>query len=449
MVTKSRQRGFTLVELLVVIAIIGVLVALLLPAIQAAREAARRNACTNKLKQLGIALQNHHDTFKKFPLLSSANYNLNASEAGTPGGTDFPALYLAAPGAFTYSPGSQHPAGYGWMVRLLPFLEETVISQNVVNASKKYAYPAFAMTGGNPSIGLRYTAAGGSAGTNYYRHFSTIDLDQVRCPSFAGDPASTAAQLATVYGRVGSDGSSPMPMPAPNPPWSTITTNYKGMAATHIGCLGSPSTLSTLVSLTPPGGEPPNGILIPPSDKLTQGVSIRQIVDGTSKTIAIAESKEQKYSSWYDGSACWVTAIPLGKDGTAGSIGGGSNLTPPQPQKFTRSVAGSTIVTNFWDFARDGSNNYTTGPVTALNFGPKTDNNVLFVGRYNNAFGISIPGDGAGKVEWGPSSDHSGGIIMHAWGDAHVSGLTEDIDPMLYMHLSTRAGREAASEPGG
>jgi prepilin-type N-terminal cleavage/methylation domain-containing protein len=68
MVTKSKERGFTLVELLVVIAIIGVLVALLLPAIQAAREAARRNSCQNKLKQLGVALQNHHDVQKNFPL---------------------------------------------------------------------------------------------------------------------------------------------------------------------------------------------------------------------------------------------------------------------------------------------------------------------------------------------------------------------------------------------
>ena len=81
---RHKSRGFTLVELLVVIAIIGTLVALLLPAVQSARESARGNTCRNNMKQLALSLANMDPQLKRLPGYSNELFNPNGTKTGNP-----------------------------------------------------------------------------------------------------------------------------------------------------------------------------------------------------------------------------------------------------------------------------------------------------------------------------------------------------------------------------
>jgi prepilin-type N-terminal cleavage/methylation domain-containing protein/prepilin-type processing-associated H-X9-DG protein len=120
--------GFTLVELLVVIAIIGVLVALLLPAVQAAREAARRSSCTNNLKQLSMAALNYEDTFKRIPPGSTGLY----TQAGSA------APQFAAPWRDP-TVGNVPWGHFSWSALILPYVEQQALYNSI-----NFNVPAFA-----------------------------------------------------------------------------------------------------------------------------------------------------------------------------------------------------------------------------------------------------------------------------------------------------------------
>jgi prepilin-type N-terminal cleavage/methylation domain-containing protein len=230
---RAARRGFTLVELLVVIAIIGVLVALLLPAIQAAREAARRSSCGNNLKQLGLALQNYHDARKTFPY-SVVCIPTSASMGGTSN------------------------VGPTWVTAILPFIE-----------------------GGNVISTYNKTAFWMDMPANVSFHGATLPF--MICPSdafapvaFNGANVSTVNSPASNWGR-GCYGCN-----------TSVYWYYNGLS-------NSSTNFNSMIN--------GKGIMAP-----NVSLSMKQITDGTSKVIALAEMRADPSPSGSRG----IWAYPFG-----------------------------------------------------------------------------------------------------------------------------------------
>lgn len=167
-VADRKSNGFTLVELLVVIAIIGILVALLLPAVQKAREAAQRITCTNKLKQLGLALHNYHSARRHFPTGSIVqDIDKNFSNC---------------------SSSPDRPGGAPWTVLVLPYMEESALQD------------AFDMQ-------ALFTSTSNVRGSQQNHQVFTLENVAYKCPS---DPVSALGTNYITY--MGVQGGGPNPV---------------------------------------------------------------------------------------------------------------------------------------------------------------------------------------------------------------------------------------------
>ena len=236
------SRAFTLVELLVVIAIIGVLIALLLPAIQAAREAARRTDCMNRLRQIGVACQNYHDSKLYFPAASSADFHIP----------------LDNPPKLT---------GLGYIPQILPYMEKQNL-RNLVRLDKQWSDP------------LNDVA-------------ESMPLPEFRCPSFGG-PGPT---------HIGGAGGSVEIEPTELTTHYHGVMGAKVVCDTEAN-IGQRAFPENSYFMAPScagnsGGSAINGVIYPKSK-----VNLKEVSDGTTQTFIVGEMSWDvgAQRSWFLGS---------------------------------------------------------------------------------------------------------------------------------------------------
>jgi len=443
--TGRKRQGFTLVELLVVIAIIGILIALLLPAVQKVRDSANRTACANNLHQMAIGLHAYHDINGSFPV-SNADWDYNDRRG--PGPTQ---------GVW---PNTLKYWYLSWLVSILPYVERADLAQNTEAMET--------IGGNNPPPGCLGVYSAGTPGNNavdYYDPWDTqkatvtingqtypngyqryrgleTEMKLYSCPSDGraltqddcGAPVCGTMHLrCALTDYVGCQG-------------NDCFANYASTYATAAGGSGAITTADMAAafgsSILGPDGQPIKlgdtthlGILYPAvqtqanpsgggiggayvSGTINHGVRIAQVTDGTSNTLLICEHPPDGnfiFGWWFaaagmDGSR--NIEVSLGANEFAANSQDGANPWAAASAGYAPPPPGCPFEPKL------GGGGY--------HFGPGTVNNFCDIYHY-----------------W---SFHPGGANF-AMGDASVRFLNYGVTPLVMMALSTKAGGETVNLP--
>jgi len=304
--------GFTLIELLVVIAIIAVLIGLLLPAVQSAREAARRIQCTNNLKQLGLAFANYESANIMFPLGAMVN--------------------VSGPAASTWGNEAGNN-GVSWVGLILPYFEQgnvfNSINFSLSIASGSSASTSFFATAWYTRIGaLSCPSDGDQQGFRNFGSGNGDGQDISAPPPYPPGSNGTGALLVPVtdYGVSFGDNYCVGALNAPGYPTETPTTlGFPTVGIQRIGWPGYQGTYADINGNLPPTGTA--GALRGMFDVNNgQTVTIASITDGTSNTISAGEVLPKARADnnvWEWNSGAYGTTVPLNLPGSQScSLGG-------------------------------------------------------------------------------------------------------------------------------